>query len=256
MKKLRSALSLHNYRLKNSQPAQRVRNFLTENIGLKLLSLLLAILFFAISRQPMSEVTLVSVPLELHNLRQGLEISGDAVQTVSVRLRGPQDVVRNTMASQIGVIADLSSKEPGERVVQLKLSDVTVPENVEVLRIEPPSIRLLIEPTVQKQIPVEPHYIGTVVPGYKNTGFRADPAYIGIAGPQSHVNEITRAMTESIQLDGRRETFTTTVDVDLRDRFIRITTPGLIRIAVQIESENPLPATPEPVQPVRKRKRK
>lgn len=212
-----------------------LRNFVTENIGLKLISLLLAIMLFGISRQPVSEVTLVNVPLELRGLQSGLEISGDVpLTTVSVRLRGPQNIIRTTTASQIGVVADLSHKGPGERVVQLDPADVSRPDNVEVLRIEPSNIRLLIEQTIHKAVPVQPQYIGKVMEGYEVRGFPAQPATIEIAGPQSHVAAITHASTESIQLDGRQNTFTTTVDVDLRDRFIRVHNPGPVIVTVNI----------------------
>ncbi|HZS03331.1 MAG TPA: CdaR family protein [Blastocatellia bacterium] len=217
-----------------SQITHALRNFVTENTGLKLLSLLLAVAFFTISRQPLSEVTLVSVPLEFHGPRAGLEISGDVPQTVSVRLRGPQDVIRNTTASQIGVVADLNNKEPGERVVQLKRTDVSRPDNLEVLRIEPASIRLHIEQTVQKQVPVEPQYVGEVAAGYERRGFIAQPPTIEISGPLSHLGNITRALTESIQLDGRKESFKTRVDVDLKDPTIRVNTPGPITVMVEI----------------------
>jgi YbbR domain-containing protein len=211
-----------------------VRAFFTENTGLKLLALLLALIFFTISRQPTSEVTLVDVPLEFRGLPAGLELSGDIPQTVSVRLRGPQNVIRATTASQIGVVADLSDKAPGERVVRLKPADVFRPDEVEVLRIEPSSIRLLLEPTAHRQVPVQPRFTGAVAPGYELRDFTAQPTAIEIVGPQSHLSTLTSAPTESIQLDGRRESFTTTVDVDLRDRTVRVNTPGSITVRVEI----------------------
>ncbi len=214
-----------------------LREFVTENASLKLIALLLALILFAISRQPLSEVTLVSVPLEFRGLRPGLEISGDVPQTVSVRLRGPQNLIRTTTASQIGVVADLTSKETGERIVQLKPADVSRPDEVEVLRIEPSNIRLQIESTIQKQVPIQPQFLGEIAPGFERRGFTAEPSTIEISGPQSHVNSLTSALTESIQLDGRRETFTTTVDVDLRDRTIRVNTPGSITVKIEIGSK-------------------
>src|SRR5437868_11709516 len=81
----------------------RLRHYHIENKGLKLLALLIAFLLFIASRQPISDVRLVGVPLEFRGIKQGLEISGDVSQTVSVRLRGPQDVMRNIMPNQLAV---------------------------------------------------------------------------------------------------------------------------------------------------------
>lgn len=214
-----------------------LRDFVTENSGLKLLSLLLALILFAISRQPFSEVTLVGVPLEFRGLRAGLEINGDVPQTVSVRLRGPQNLIRTTTTNQIGVVADLGSKEVGERVVQLKPADVSRPDNVEVLRIEPSNIRLQIEPTLHKQIPIQPQFLGEVAAGFERRSFTVQPSLIEISGAQSHLTGLTSALTESIQLDGRTESFKITVDVDLQDRFIRVNTPGSVTVTVEIAAK-------------------
>src|SRR5438552_16285383 len=112
-----------------SQLFNRLRHYHIENKGLKLLALLIAFLLFIASRQPISDVRLVGVPLEFRGIKQGLEISGDVSQTVSVRLRGPQDVMRNIMPNQLAVVANLNNKEPGERMVQRKTADVLRRDN-------------------------------------------------------------------------------------------------------------------------------
>src|SRR5215510_16017523 len=91
--------------------------------GLKALSLLLAVLLFIVSRQPIIDLRLVGVPIEYRGLSPGVKIVGSAEQTVSVRLSGPRDIVRSLTPNQLLVIADLSGKEPGERVVQLKMDE-------------------------------------------------------------------------------------------------------------------------------------
>src|ERR1044072_3823393 len=101
--RLSSLLSLSNW----SQLFNRLRHYHIENKGLKLLALLIAFLLFIASRQPMSDVRLVGVPLEFRGIKEGWEISGDVSQTVSVRLHGPQDVIRNLMPNQLAVVATL-----------------------------------------------------------------------------------------------------------------------------------------------------
>jgi len=212
----------------------QVRHYRIENKGLKLLALLIAFFLFVISRQPVREVLLVSVPIEFRGMSAGLEISSEVAHTVSVRLRGPRDVVRNIMPNQIAVIADLSHREPGERIVQLKPDDVSRPSEIEVLRIEPASIKLRLEPTVRRQIPVAPQFLGRVAEGYEVYSTTADPPVVEIEGPESHINQVGRAMTESIQLDGRSASFKVPVDVDIPDHTIRMITPGPITLFVEV----------------------
>ena len=213
---------------------QRVRYYRIENFGLKLLALFLASLLFVISRQPMSDVRLVGVQLEYRGLGQGLEISGDMNQSVSVRLRGPRDIVRNIMPNQIAVVADLRKKEPGDRVIQLKTSDVARPDSVEVLQLDPATIRLRIEPTTRRRVKVAPELIGKVAEGFEVYQVVVDPPMVDIQGPQSQVGQVEAVTTESVQLAGRTANFRANVDVDHPNHAIRVVTPGAISLSVEI----------------------
>jgi hypothetical protein len=213
--------------------AYRVRHFHVENKGLKLLSLLLAFLLFAVSRQPQREVLLPGVPIIYANVPPGLEISGDVPATASVRLRGPQDVVRSITANQLEIVANLSGKLPGERAVQLKPGE-TDRENVRVLRIEPASVELRLEPTRRKQVPVEARFTGQPAPGFERYGHRVEPSAVEIEGPESRVARVTRVQTESVSLDGRRETFTANADLDLHQQGVRALAAGPFRFTAEI----------------------
>ena len=217
-----------------SRLLSHLRHIRVENKGLKLLALLIAATLFAVSRQPTREVLLVGVPLEFRGLAPEMEIGSEVVQTVSVRLRGPQNVTRNLLPNQVTVLADLSNKEPGERVVQLKAGDVTRPEGVEVVRIEPASIKLRLEPSINRQVPVEPRFLGKVAEGYEVYRVVATPPTVEVAGPHSHVSQLHRAPTESIQLDGRTSSFETVVDVNIEDRAVRVMSHDPIRLVVEI----------------------
>ncbi len=210
-------------------------SYRVENAGLKLLAVVLASLLFAISRQPVSDAHLVGVQLEYRGLAQGLQISGgEANQTVSVRLRGPRDVVRNIMPNQIAIVADMSNKEPGERVIQLKTTDVAAPEGIEVLEVDPGTIRLRIEPTTRKRVKVDPDVIGDVGQGYELYHVTIEPPTVEIQGPESQVAEVESVSTESVQLVDRTAPFRASVDVDHPNHSIRVVTSGPIALSFEI----------------------
>ena len=213
---------------------QRVTHYRIDNPGLKLLAIGLATLLFAISRQPTTDVRLVGVQLEYRGLASGLEIRGENNQTVSVRLRGPRDVVRNILPNQIAVVADLSNKESGDRVIQLKPADVSRPDSVDVLQIEPATIRLEIEQTVRRRVPVNPELVGQVQDGFEVYQVKIEPAEVEIEGPRSQVSSVQSVTTESILLTDHNANFRATVDVDHPNHAIRLATPGPIRLVVEI----------------------
>jgi YbbR domain-containing protein len=208
-----------------------------ENKGLKALSLLLAILLFVVSRQPIIDLRLVGVPIEYRGLGPGVKIVGDAEQTVSLRLSGPRDIVRSLTPNQLLVVADLSGKEPGERSVQLKVDESFLPDNVKVMQIEPPSIRIKLEPNVTKRVSVEAQFEGIVAEGREFYGVEVHPREIEIEGPQSIVDKVERVLTEVVSLDGRATDFRTSVEVEIPQDSARVKTPERIELSVKIGEE-------------------
>jgi len=229
---LRSPLPYGWSRIK--QWGSRLRRKSAENVWLKLLALLLAVILFALSRQPPTDVRLAGVPLEFRGLGSGLEIGSEVEPTVSVRLRGPRDVVRSVTPNQIAVIADLTNKESGERVVQLRTVDVTKPEGVEVLRIDPASVTLQLELTSHKAIEVKPQFRGELARGLELYSVQASPPTVEIEGPQSAVGRLTSISTESVPLDNKTASFHTTVDVEPPNHFIRVVTAGPVVLSVEL----------------------
>src|SRR5262249_47547283 len=117
-------------RLAASRLFHRLRHTRIENKGLKALSLALAILLFFVAQQPITDMRVVGVPIEYRGLSPGVEIGGDTEKTVSVRLSGPRNIVRSLTPTQLLVIADLSNKEPGEKIVQIKVNESFMPDKL------------------------------------------------------------------------------------------------------------------------------
>ncbi len=224
-------------RLAPSRLFHRLRHTRIENKGLKLLSLLLAILLFAVSQQPATDLRMVGVPIGYRGLSPGVKISGDVDQTVSVRLSGPRNIVRSVIPNQLMVIADLSNKEPGERIVQLKVDESSLPDNVKVLQIEPISIRIKLEPTATKRVKVETRFLGQVAEGWEIYRVKLDPGEVEIEGPQSLVHKVDRVVTETVNLDGRKADFQTFVEVEAPQDSLQVKTPGPINLSVNIREE-------------------
>jgi YbbR domain-containing protein len=226
-------------RLSPSRLFHRLRHTRVENKGLKALSLLLAILLFIVSRQPVIDLRLASVPIEYRGLSPGVKIVGAAEQTVSLRLSGPRDVVRSLTPNQLLVVADLSGKEPGERVVQLKVDEGFLPDNVKVLQIEPASIRIKLEPNLTKLLRVEAQFSGKVAEGRELYAVELYPREVEIEGPQSVVSKMERVLTEEVSLDRHDADFQTSVEVEI-PQDSRVKTSGRIELSVKIGEERRL----------------
>ena len=206
-----------------------------KNKKLKILSIALAFLLFAVSRQPQREVLMVGVPIEYTNIPAGLEITGNFPTTANLRLRGAKDVVRSVTVNQLEVVVDLRGKTAGECVIQLKADDVLRPEKVEIRRIDPSTIELKIEPTIRKTIGVEPQISGTPNNNFELRKLTPIPATIEIEGPESKVNQVAKLQTESILLEGKQENFESEVEIETMEQGVRLVNPGPVKVLVEFK---------------------
>jgi len=143
------------------------REFLTRNWFAKLFSVVLAtMLWITISGEANSEIGII-VPLEYRNVPHLLEITGDTTNSVEVRLRGPGTLIKAISPQDISATVDLGGIRPGEKIVQLTQRNVRVPFGVDIVRVNPAQIRLNLERTLSKTIPVLVKISGEPLPGFK-----------------------------------------------------------------------------------------
>lgn len=222
--------------LSRAKLQQQLRRLPIENKGLKLLSLGLAILLFAVSRQPITDIHLRGVSIEYRGVGKGVEIltPDDDTETAELLLRGPRDVMRNLMASQLAVIADLTNKDFGERVVPLNIDESSLPDSVQVVGIEPSSLKIKIERTTRKYVTIEPQLTGQTPSGFEVYRVDLTPQSAEIEGPQSLVDKTTFLSTESVSLNGRRESFNVPVVAESPNNSIRIKSPSSVNLRIDI----------------------
>jgi len=213
---------------------QRLKRIQVENKGLKLLAFLLAIILFVVSKQPISDVRLTGIPIEFRGPGSTMDVSVESQQLISVRLRGPRDIVRSLTPNQLAVVANLNSRDPGERTIQFSPDDVLRPDNIQVLQIEPASIRIRIDQLVGRIVSIKPGFVDKPPEGYEVYNWSISPSEIEIEGPQQQIRDIPRLTTEAIQLRDRTSDFISQVDVQPLQQSIRVKTPGPITVKVEV----------------------
>ena len=121
-----------------------LRKYVLNNLGLKLLALLISFLIWATyTSEPFVEVG-YTVPLEYLNIPPNLEITGDVPTQARVRVRGRAAVLRRISPADLAIPVDLSGAAPGEKSVTLSLSQMALPPSVELVRVTPPEVRLTL----------------------------------------------------------------------------------------------------------------
>jgi hypothetical protein len=205
-----------------------------DNLPLKLVSLVLAVLlWFVIAGEKTSEMGL-SATVEMQNFPRDLELTGDPVNSVEVRLRASPGIIQRLTPGDVSAHIDLAEAHEGERIVHLTADSVRVPFGVTVVKISPSSITLNLERTLEKSVPVRPRLLGRPAPGYEVAEVAAEPAEVRISGPKSRVQEVESAFTEPVSVEGAESDVTDHVNIGLEDALLRIQGSPRVRVISRI----------------------
>jgi YbbR domain-containing protein len=198
-----------------------MKKFFTENLGLKVASVLLAMaLWFFVTSRGQSEISL-EVPLEFKDIPAGLEMVNHSSKTISLYIKGQERLVKNIRPSDVRVAVDLSKGKKGEGIYYITRDDIKVPHAVTVTSVYPSSIKVAIEETIAKTVRVSPVIIGEPERGYSIKMVEVIPRDIMIEGAQSEVTKINTIKTEAIDISGFNKPVSQNLKVDLIGRNVR-----------------------------------
>lgn len=138
-------------------------SWLADHWQLKLLSLGFAILLWLFVEGQEKMEMVMSVPVEFSRLPQGLEVAGDS-DSVDVRIQGLRGVVTRLGHRDLRVTVNLAEARAGEMTVRLTPAEVSAPRGVQVLRVFPSRLRLLLQPSSVSQTPAARETTGGLTP--------------------------------------------------------------------------------------------
>lgn len=182
----------------------KILRFLTHNLGLKILSLLLACVIWLAWIDEPSLVTSLNVPVEFRNFPAGLDIGGEEnfPDRVQLQVQGPRSVLAGATSMTSAVILDLRGfTRPGERTFDVSSSIVGLPARVALVRSYPSQLRVTMERRVSRNVPVRLRFGEAPPPGYRIVRQRIDPATIHISGAERHVNNVQAAQTDPFDFE-------------------------------------------------------
>lgn len=217
-----------------------LRAIFLEDWGLKLLALVITLsLWYGVTGQRVP-VTRRLRGVQLSFLRpDDVEISNDTVEEVEVTLQGRKGEVDDLVARNLVATVDISRYKLGERVVRLTPQSVSInlPEGVRIERIEPTSIAVRLEPRIEREVEVMPQLEGKPAAGYELRGWQVTPAAVRVRGPESRVRALERVPTETISIEGLKETLVLSqTAVDILDTKLLALDP-IVSVRVEVGEE-------------------
>jgi YbbR domain-containing protein len=212
------------------------KRYVLHNLGLKVLSLLLATgLWLAIARDPVAEVS-IRVPIEFLHVGDNIEISSELIPEAQIRVRGPGRFIRQLRATDVHAELDLRDAKPGERTFDLTAEEIRRPQDVEVVQVVPSQVHLAFDTRLTREVEIHPRVTGTFVAGLQIAKVEVDPERITISGPRHHVERVESATTDPVDASGTRSRQTFTTNVYVADPLVQVVQPTSIHVTVVMEA--------------------
>lgn len=214
-----------------------VKSKLLNNLGLKLISVALAItLWFIVINVSDYQMTvrIQDIPVEQKNgeVLESLDQVYDIVSgnTVDIIVKGPRSMVSKLKAEDFVAVADLSKMSITNTVnIDVSAKKAALNEEISII-CNDNTMQLSLEDKVEKQFQVIIDTYGTVEEGYALGDCIATPNIITVQGPESVIKKIKEIKT-STSVDKAKESFEIKEKVNLYDAYGEIITNDKITLS-------------------------
>ena len=211
---------------------------LTRNWGLKLLSFVLAFIVWIVmipQEKTFSEKTL-TIPLEIRNLPQDMELVEKPTATVEITIRARNRLLNELPPSAIVARLDLGRASVYQEIFPLNKSLVSLPPGTEFVGISPNVVRLKIDKTKVMELEVVPMIVGKAPEGFRLAGIEVFPSLIRVRGPESRIRSRDKLSTSPVDISRLTQTTTVEADIILPKPDLRLVT-SLTKVRVEITIE-------------------
>ncbi len=217
--------------------------WLARNVGNILLSITLAVVVWVIAvneANPNREDTFRAIPIAFVNPPPDTMVYDASAAAVDVTLSAPEATWAALSARVISATVDLSATAPGE---ELHAVSIDVPDSLargtRVVRVEPASISVKVEPRRSARVPVEVSLVGEPAQTYQLGLVVIRPLSVTVSGPASWVDQVTRASGE-LSIQGMSQPLSQTIALKPLDANGQVMSnvslePAQARLMVDIE---------------------
>ena len=164
----------------------------------------------------------------------------DPEEQVRVRLRGSERAIRRVNPYQIDVQVEVEEPREGLHEVQLRTDNVMMPDGLEVVSVEPSTLRLRLDEEVRRLLPVEVPMVGEPAAGARLAGpVRVNPERVLATGPSHLVTALGSLRTNPLSLDGHA--------LDFQEPVLLISPHALVQLQPQVVTVFVPMSQPRPV---------
>ncbi|MDE7131016.1 MAG: hypothetical protein K2O65_04355 [Lachnospiraceae bacterium] len=201
-----------------------MKNKLTRNWGLKLVSFLFAAMLWLIVtniNDPIDDLRATDVPVTIRNTElitergQVFEVLEDTDVIDSVTVYAPRSVIASLNKSDVVATADINDLTSLD-TVPIKITTSKHSDKLESVKASIDSVKLNIEDKQTRSFPIRANVTGEVSEGYILGDVSTEQNLIRISGAESMVSRIVKAQAE-VNVSGFTNPISTDVEIRLYD---------------------------------------
>lgn len=211
-----------------------IRGAFVDNIGVKFLSLVLAVTVFLLVNTDKEHEIRVRAFLE-YKYPQDMVLVSDRLNEVTVTIKGPWRRLRNFDERELNrVTLDLLTAPTGEVPITPDL--VSLPPGLKVVSISPHAVRVAFDKRVEKTVEVEAALAGRPAHGYVVAEHKVAPATVRARGAERVLAALTQIRTHAVSLAGHADSFDASIDLD-PPIGVEVDPSQRVTVAVRIDEE-------------------
>jgi diadenylate cyclase len=170
------------------------------------------------------------VPIEFINPDKRMEIISSSASSVKLLISGARPLINAIKPEQINIKLNLSQSVVGSNKLSITSENILLPPGIRLKSIEPSELDITLDSLVEKELPIQPQWTGSLPPGLIMKDATATPATVRIIGGGLALKDITTIFTEQISLDTLTESGTVRVVLVLTPASLRLETKDTIQI--------------------------
>lgn len=206
-----------------------------DNVGLKFLSMVLAITVFLLVNTDRDREISARVGVS-YTLPDDKVLVSDRLDEVRITVKGPWQRLRKFDERELDrVNLDLRRAPTGD--IPITPDMIHVPSGLTITSVSPRTVRVAFERRVDKLVEVSPQLVGRPQHGYVVAEAKVVPATLKVHGAESTLAALSSVHTHEVSVEGRTESFTTETDVVPPDG---VETAGSSHVIVQVTVEEAL----------------
>jgi len=217
-----------------------LRGWLLDNLGIKLVALLLALLVYLNVYTDRPATLIVSFPLQIAELPDSLSLSGPVPSAVQAELRGTGKQLIRMRLTEPPVRLSLAGVGTGRYERALTSADLPLPADLEIQverLVSPRTVELQVDRKRRRRLPVAARVEGLPAGGVVWTGgLEADPAFVRVTGPEREIMALDSIRLGAVRIGGKRDTLRVGVGAEALPDWC-VMEPEQVTVTVPLEPE-------------------